>query len=120
MFGGSSVGGSGFWLFGAFSDIRQTDDGGFIATITSASTDIPGITNHGGFDYYLIKLNANGDVLWQKMYGGSGSDIVSSIDQTSDGGYVVMGTSDSTDIPDVVNVGDHDCYILKLNPDGDL
>jgi hypothetical protein len=102
------------------NSIRQTSDGGYIVAGSSSSTDINGVTNHGGSDFYVIKLDGSGAVLWQKMYGGSGTDSASSIQQTDDGGYIVAGYSNSTDISGVVNHGDYDSYIIKLNSSGSV
>jgi len=110
-------GGSGLDM--AFS-IQQTRDGGYIVAGISGSTDIPGVTNHGGSDDYLLKLDADGVVVWQKLYGGSGWDTAFSIQQTRDGGYIVAGLSYSTDIPGVFNHGGEDYYLLKLDANGNL
>ena len=107
MFGGSEE-------ESAYS-IQQTSDGGYIVAGSSSSTDIPGVTNHGSSDFYIIKLDADGNVLWQNMYGGSDGDGAYSIQKTSDGGYIVGGSSLSTDIPGVINHGYCDFYIIKLN-----
>jgi uncharacterized delta-60 repeat protein len=100
--------------------IQETADGGYIVCGYSSSTDIPGVTNNGGFDYYIIKLNSDGSLAWQKMYGGSNYDLAYSIQETTDGGYIVCGESRSADIPDVTNNGLIDSYILKLNSNGDI
>ena len=100
--------------------IQQTRDGGYIVAGYSDSTDIPGVTNHGYADYYLLKLDAKGEVDWQQMEGGSGWDGAYSIQQTRDGGYIVAGLSYSTDIPGVFNHGGEDYYLLKLDANGNL
>ena len=110
MFGGS---------FGDFAiSIQQTSDGGYIVGGYSKSTDISGVTNNGEFDFYILKLDSAGALSWQKMYGGSGDDLARSIQQTSDGGYIVGGYSKSTDIFGVTNKGDRDVYIVKLDTSG--
>jgi hypothetical protein len=103
--------------FDLTSSIQETSDGGYIIATHSCSTDIQGATNHGGLDYYIIKLDANGDLIWQEKYGGSGVDGTFSFDQASDGGYIIVGGSDSTDITGCINNGSMDVYILKLNPE---
>jgi hypothetical protein len=100
--------------------IQQTNDGGYIVDGFSNSTDIPDVTNYGGFDFYIIKLDASGEVQWQKMYGGSGDDMSGVIIQTSDDGYIVAGTSNSIDIPGVANHGLNDIYVLRLGIEGDI
>jgi hypothetical protein len=118
MYGGS--GNEGLGQLPGNPIIYPTNDGGYIVAGVSGSTDIPGVFNHGGWDYYLLKLDADGAVVWQQMYGGSSSDEAYSIQQTSDGGYIVAGYSGSTDIPGVTNHGGFDYYLLKLDADGNL
>jgi mannose/fructose-specific phosphotransferase system component IIA len=110
-------GGSGYdWA----NSIQQADDGGYIVCGASSSTDIQNVTNHGGDDCYIIKLDSDGSVAWQDMYGGSGCEWATSIQQADDGGYIICGGSRSTDIPDVTNHGYQDCYIIKLDSDGSV
>jgi hypothetical protein len=85
--------------------VQQTTDGGYIVT---------GATRSFGFDYsqvYLVKTNASGDTLWTRTYGGMGSDWGYSVQQTSDGGYIVAGTYD----PGTNN----QVYLIKTNASGD-
>lgn len=100
--------------------IIQTSDGGYIVADSSQSTDISGVTNNGGFDIYLIKLDSDGNVIWQNMYGGSGDEMVTSIQQTNDGGYVVAGSSTSTDISGTDINGTSDAYVIKLGAEGNV
>ena len=48
-------------------------------------------------DYWIVKLDANGNLVWQKSLGGSSGDYATSIQQTSDGGFIVAGSSNSND-----------------------
>ncbi len=47
--------------------------------------------NHGGSDYWVVKLDTSGNMEWQKSLGSSGEDYVPSVQQTSDGDYIVAG-----------------------------
>ena len=98
--------------------VQQTADGGYILAGYSNSTNISGTINHGDYDFYVVKLNNNGDVQWQALYGGSGLDKAHGITQTSDGGYIVVGSSQSQDIPGTANHGGSDFYVLKLSSSG--
>jgi hypothetical protein len=100
--------------------VQQTDDNGYIVAGSSSSTNIAGVTNNGSADCYVVKLDANGDVTWQKMYGGSGADYACSIRQTSDGGYILAGSSSSTNIAGLTNSGDADVYVVKLDASGSV
>ena len=91
-------------LYGGSGDdellcIRQTADGGYIAVgdaLSSNSGTLTGITNNGGKDGWVMKLNSAGGIVWQKLLGGSGDDILYSARQTTDGGYIISGNSYSS------------------------
>jgi|GEM_PF-3301189 hypothetical protein len=73
--------------------------------------------NYIGQESAGVSITATPDIgiiHWQKMYGGSGYDNAYSICQTSDGGYIVAGSSYSTNIPGVTNNGGYDYYIIKI------
>ena len=72
-----------------FSSIRSTSDGG---TIVVGYTEYSGF---GGRDALVVKLDAAGNVTWQKTYGSSGDDYAYSIEQTTDGGYIIGGSTRS-------------------------
>jgi hypothetical protein len=103
--------------------IRQTNDDGYIIAGYSYSTDGDISNPKGGSDYWIVKLDSNGNIQWQKSYGGSKDDFASSIQLTNDGGYIVVGYSNSND-GDVS--GHHgsldscDYWILKLNSIGQI
>jgi hypothetical protein len=68
--------------------VKQTTDGGFIVVGGSKS-----FSSGGDYDVYLIKTDANGDTLWTRTYGGTDIEYGSSVQLTSDGGYVIIGHS---------------------------
>ena len=92
--------------------IRQTSDGGYV--ILGGSKD-----GTGDKDCWVMKLDADGNKKWDKTYGGSNNDSIFSIQQTSDGGYILAGYTESNDgdISDGNN-GSQDCWIIKLNAIG--
>ena len=61
-----------------------------------------------------MKLDATGNIQWQRCLGGSSPDYASSIEQTTDGGYIVAGYSDSNDGDVSGNHGHSDAWIVKL------
>jgi hypothetical protein len=65
-------------------------------------------------------LDADGNLVWQKALGGLESDVATSVRQTSDGGYVVGGSSSSNNGDVSGNNGDSDYWIVKLDTDGNL
>jgi len=84
--------------------VRRTLDGGFII---SAYTNSFGA---GGRDIWLIKTNSTGDTLWTRTYGGIYDDDASYIRLTSDGCYIVVGTTRS------FGAGGSDVYLIKVAP----
>ena len=85
-------------------DVQQTTDGGYIV---AGRTRIPG----GPLMAYLLKTDANGNVIWTGSYGLSSHNGAMSVQQTTDGGYIVTGYSA---IPGMAD----DVYLLKTNPGG--
>jgi len=86
--------------------IQQTSDGGYIVAGRIGSY------TYGGWDIGLYKLNSNGNKVWFKHYGGTSHDFGYSVQQTSDGGYIVVGSTSS------YTYGDHDFAIYRLNSSG--
>jgi len=86
--------------------IKQTSDGGYIVAGYTASY------SYGSYDFAIYKLDSNGNKVWFKHYGGSSSDYGKSIQQTSEGGYVVAGYTKS------YTYGDRDFAIYKLSSSG--
>ncbi len=97
----------GSWHGDFTSSIRETSDGGYIAAGDTWSSGA------GANDYWLLKLNSDGTIAWQKTYGGSDmEDTGGSIIQTTDGGYIIVSESKS------FGAGNYDIWVLKLNSDG--
>ena len=111
-------------LGGSFNDfayaIQATSDGGYVVAGVTQSDDGDVNGNHGGQDYWVVKLNATGTLQWQKSLGGSNNDFVNSIQATLDGGYVVAGYSNSTNGDVTGNHGGYDYWIVKLNANGTI
>jgi hypothetical protein len=115
FFGGSSP--------DLLTSLEQTSDGGYILGGTSSSQTTGNKTEPpiGGSDYWVIKLDANGDVQWQQVVGGSSSEFLNDLVQTSDGGYLLAGTSYSGISGDKTQDtrGGYDYWIVKLNALGE-
>ncbi|MDR2522627.1 MAG: hypothetical protein LBC93_02845, partial [Synergistaceae bacterium] len=100
------------------NSIQQTSDGGYIVAGYTYSNDGDVAGNHGLGDAWVVKLNTSGDILWQKCLGGSCRDEANSIQQTSDGGYIVAGCTGSNDSDVAENHGYIDAWVVKLDPGG--
>lgn len=103
---------------GAF--IKQTPDGGYIAVGSSASVDCMVTGNHGGLDYWMVKLTATGELVWQKSFGGSKNEYAWSFTSTADGGYIIAGDTESNNGDVSGNHGDRDFWIVKVDATGNL
>ncbi|MCD4707435.1 MAG: T9SS type A sorting domain-containing protein [Candidatus Sabulitectum sp.] len=102
----TQVFGGGIYEFGR--DVQQTTDGGYIVV---GDTDSFG---EGNFDVWLIKTDSEGDTLWAKTYGGTGEDRGFSVDQTTDGGYIIAGYTSS------YGAGGLDIWLIRTDSAGDL
>jgi hypothetical protein len=100
VYGGSKD--DGDWV----SDVRQTKDGGYVVATNTRSFGA------GRGDVYLIKTDDAGDTLWTRTVGGSDPDWGEAVQQTSDGGYVVFGTTWCFG-------GDPDVYLVRTDSAGD-
>jgi hypothetical protein len=102
--------------------IQQTTDNGFVIA-GSANSNNGDVFGHHGYsyssDFWIIKINSSGDTIWTKTIGGTDNDCAYSIDQTIDGGYIVAGSTESTDGDVYGNSGDLDYWIVRLNSTGD-
>lgn len=68
----------------------------------------------GNADFWLLKTDADGNMLWNKTYGGTGDEVASSVIQTSDGDYTVAGWTDS------FGAGDHDAWLVETDSEGNM
>ncbi|MEN2984373.1 MAG: Ig-like domain-containing protein, partial [Dictyoglomaceae bacterium] len=89
--------------------IQQTSDKGYI--VAGGTYSFSAGTSD---DVYILKLDSNGNLEWEKTFGGNSYDWANSIQQASDGGYIVAGMTNS------FGAGGFDVYILKLDSNGNL
>lgn len=89
------------------TSMRQTSDGNLILCGYTESY------MQDSIDMYVVKVNPNGDTLWTKHFGGPLEEVASSIRETSDGGYIVTGNSQS------FGIANDNMYVVKLNAIGD-
>jgi hypothetical protein len=101
--------------------IIRTSDGGLAILGFSASTDgdLSGKTTAVN-DYWLLKLDREGELEWSRTYGGSKDDRGQAVIQTADGGYALTGYAMSDDGDGSRNEGFHDNWILRLDASGNI
>jgi len=95
-----TFGGSDYEMAGS---LQQTTDGGYIIAGFTVSYGVNG-------DGYLVKTDASGNMEWEKTIGGNESDYAYSVRQTTDGGYIIAGLTDS------YGASSTDVYLVKLSP----
>jgi uncharacterized delta-60 repeat protein len=119
------AGGNDFWLVKADSDgneqwnktfggtdfdsahsVQQTFDGGYILAGRTTSY------GEGGSDFWLVKTDPDGNKQWDKTFGGTDYDSAHSVQQTSDGGYILAGSTNS------YGAGESDFWLVKTDPNG--
>ena len=101
------------------NDICLTNNGYYVLNYTDSNDgDVSG--NHGGHDYWIVKLDFLGNIVWQRCLGGSALDQGNTILSTSDGGCMAIGRTFSFDGDVSNNTGDSDYWLVKLDSLGNL
>ncbi|MEJ2242065.1 MAG: hypothetical protein P8Y18_07985, partial [Candidatus Bathyarchaeota archaeon] len=88
--------------------VIETNDGGLM---------IAGFTNSfgsGNYDYWLVKTDSNGEMMWNQTYGGPNWDEARSIIQSNDGGYAIAGMTAS------FGAGSNDFWLVKIDVNGNV
>lgn len=107
-FNGDTLWTKNYGIYTEGYSVRQTSDGGYILTgriYNAASVQ----------DVHLIKTDSNGDTLWTRTYGGTKNDQGNSVQQTTDGGYIITGSTKSFD----TTIQNGQAYLIKTDSNGD-
>lgn len=91
------------------SDIIPTNDGGYLIAGRSTTAQDE--------NAYLIKIDANGNLIWDKVYGGSAGENAASIKAIGDGGFIFVGSTSSYKTG---GAGDYDFYLVKVDAAGNV
>lgn len=132
MLGGSTVGGNNdYWMikidangniewdqyYGGYAEgleaFIQTNDGGYLL---SGWVIVNG--NYNALNGWIVKIDANGNIEWDQVYGGSGRDYLYSVVQLDDGSYLLTGSSNSTDF--MGHIGNYDALLIKIDANGNI
>lgn len=116
-----TIGGS---LYDELISIIETNEGDFILAGSSSSniSNDKSEDSRGEIDYWIVKINASGLIIWDKTYGGTGVDKISTIQKTSDNGFIVGGYSNSNISGDKTenSKGSFDYWVIKINDNGQM
>ena len=109
---------------GSFTDTAydaiQTEDDGYIIVGSSDSNDVDITNNKGTYDFWIIKISATGNLVWEKSFGGSEIDEAHAINKSADGNYLIAGDTRSSDLDISQNNGAADLWVIKITPEGTL
>jgi len=101
-------------LGGTYDDkaysVAQISDGGFIIAGSTIGLGA------GNADVCLVKTDGSGNILWSKAYGGASADVAYKVQQTAEGGFVIVGNTNSFGY----GFGNSDIYFIKTDPDGNI
>ena len=100
--------------------ISNTTDGNYLVVGDTRSANIDVSQNRGAADLWMIKINSEGSLIWEKTLGGTNFDVGRSVSKTQDNGFLIAGSSRSSDGDLSSNKGQNDALILKINSSGDL
>jgi hypothetical protein len=109
---------------GSFTDtafgVEKTADNGFIIVGSSDSNDVDISDNKGSYDFWVLKISSSGTLLWEKSFGGTEIDEARAITSTTDGNFIIVGDTRSSDVNVSNNNGAADLWMLKISPEGNL
>ncbi len=108
--------------------LKATPDGGIIAGIASSSSGSGTVTgtNHGLDDLWILKLDVNGSIQWQQLYGGANNETAPAVALANDGGYFFATTTGSTDgnltglLPTGATMGSSDMWLMHTDAAGNI
>ena len=100
--------------------VVRSDDGGFVMSGFTESNDFDIDNSRGSYDFWVVKIDSIGNLVWEKSFGGSGIDLAQDIAKTIDGGFVITGSTFSSDIDITKNKGESDIWLIKIDALGNL
>ena len=109
---------------GTFTDsptgIKETLNDGFISVGGSDSNDVDISNNKGSYDFWIVKSDRNGDIVWEKSFGGSEIDEARDVISDGTGNHIIVGDTRSNDQDVAFNNGAADLWAIKVSNSGEL
>jgi hypothetical protein len=109
---------------GSFTDtpfgVVETANHNYIIAASSDSEDFNIANNKGSYDFWILKIASDGNLIWEKSFGGSEIDEARAIATTNDGDFIVVGDTRSSNKDVSFNKGGADLWMLKIASDGNL
>jgi hypothetical protein len=100
--------------------IARSGDGNYVIVGDTRSNDSDVSMNKGAADLWVIKMSPNGNLIWEKSFGGTSFDVARSVSKTPDNGFIISGSSRSADGDVSKNEGQNDAWVLKIDSDANL
>jgi hypothetical protein len=95
-------------------------DGNYLIVGLTTSDDFDVELNQGAIDYWALKINDSGDIIWSKSFGSSATDIPYDVIETSDNAYVIAGYTNGYNGDVTANYGNADYWVVKISNDGEI
>lgn len=100
--------------------VVRSDDGGFVMSGFTESSDFDINNSRGSYDFWVVKIDNTGNLVWQHTFGGTGIERAQDIAKTNDGGFVIAGNTFSNDVDISKNNGESDIWLVKIDALGNL
>lgn len=114
------LGGLGSDVASLGKGLIETSSHEFVVIGSTRSNDSIVSGNHGAWDYYVVKIDSVGNIIWQKCLGGTFTDIGYSVCESPDHDYLLIGSSESNDGDVSGNHGGFDFWVLKIDTSGSI
>jgi hypothetical protein len=102
------------------NDVVEANDGGLVMVGYSESSNFDITDSKGSYDFWVVKINANGSLNWKHNYGGSAIDQAYGITKTNNNSYLIVGRTNSLDNDVSKSLGGFDAWLIHIDDHGHL